>query len=540
MKNNIYKDWSKNDLIDEIDKLKKRKKYGLVWETKEKEKVVLKCQKEFPIINEITSKEIKSNDDSNFNLLIEGDNYHSLSVLNYTHSKSVDIIYIDPPYNRGGDFIYNDKFIEKTDSYKHSKWVSYMYKRLFLCKELLSEKGIIFISIDENEFAQLKIICDEIFKENQNGIFVWQKKYGGSNDSGNIATEHEYILSYSKTNSSEPWLEPHDDKYLKRYKEQDKLGRFYWDTLERPGLKSPILVKVKFKNKIYKLKTFRSQARVDEEIKRGEIKILQLNNGKISFQFKQRLRDGKLPRSILRDNKDDIDQDLLLKIGSNSTAKKELLEIFGKEVFSNPKPTNLIMYLISLIKNKNATILDFFAGSGTTGHAVLKLNKIDNGNRKFILCTNNENNICENVTYPRLLKVNNGYKHENKKSDPLNFNLKYFKTNFVSSDHSDKNKINLTKKATEMICIKENTFDNISNSEKIKIFKNQSNFTIIIYDQLIINEVKKMILKFDGIIKIYIFSLGNDLFEDEFAEFENVEVEPIPEPIFRIYKRLFR
>ena len=151
MNNNIYKDWSKNDLIDEIDKLKKRKKYGLVWETKEKEKVVLKCQKEFPIINEITSKEIKSNDDSNFNLLIEGDNYHSLSVLNYTHSKSVDIIYIDPPYNRGGDFIYNDKFIEKTDSYKHSKWVSYMYKRLLLCKELLSDKGIIFISIDENE-----------------------------------------------------------------------------------------------------------------------------------------------------------------------------------------------------------------------------------------------------------------------------------------------------------------------------------------------------------------------------------------------------
>ena len=318
------------------------------------------------------------------------------------------------------------------------------------------------------------------------------------------------------------------------------MGRFYWDTLQRPGLKSPIKVKVKFKNKNYELKTFRSQNRVDEEIKTGEIRVLELDSGKISFQFKQRLREGKLPRSILRDNKNDLDQDLLLKIGSNSTAKKELKEIFGKEVFSNPKPTSLIMYLISLINNKNATILDFFAGSGTTGHAVLKLNKIDNGNRKFILCTNNENNICENVTYPRLFRVNKGYKHEGKKIDPLNFNLKYFKTNFVLSDHSDKNKINLTKKVTEMICIKENNFNNILNEEKFKVFKNQLSFTIIVYDQLILDKIKKIISEYKGIIKIYIFSLGNDLFEDEFTEFTNVEVEPIPEPIFRIYKRLFK
>ncbi len=535
-----YKNWSKENLIDEIQKLKKRKKYGLVWDENEKENVVLKCKNQFPILKEVKDKELKFKDVDINNIIIEGDNYHSLSILNYTHNNSVDIIYIDPPYNRGSDLIYNDKLVEKTDSYKHSKWSSYMHKRLVLCKELLKDDGIIFISIDDHEFAQLKIICDEVFNHNSRGIFVWQKKYGGGNDSGSIANEHEYILSYSKNKNTDEWLEPHDEKYLKRYKEEDKIGRFFWDTLERPGLKNPINVKINFESKTYNLKTFRSQKRINEDLKKGEIRVVKLDNNKISFQFKQRLREGKLPRSILRDSKNEGDQDIFLnKIGSNSSAKNELKEIFGEDVFSNPKPTSLIKYLISLNNNKNAIVLDFFAGSGTTGHAVLNLNEFDGGKRSFILCTNNENNICKDITYPRIKKIINGYKYKEKKYKPLKSNLKYFETCFIPGEINDKNKILLSKKITEMICLKENTFDIHSIKENFQIFSNHKNYTCIIFDNLNLNEVKNEIKKLKGHIKVYIFSLGGDLFENDFEIYDNVEVEPIPQPILSIYKRIF-
>ena len=157
-----YTSWSQTELIKEIKKLEKRKKYGIIWdEERTKEVFEEQVQEKLPVLKDVTKNGIEDKSKPN-NVLIEGDNYHALSVLNYTHKGKIDVIYIDPPYNTGNEFTFNDYKVEKEDSYKHSKWISYMDKRLKLSKRLLSDKGVIFISIDDNEQAQLKILCDVI------------------------------------------------------------------------------------------------------------------------------------------------------------------------------------------------------------------------------------------------------------------------------------------------------------------------------------------------------------------------------------------
>jgi len=212
--------------------LKKKKKYGLVWEEKP-EDVVEMCKENLPILNEVNDNEIITNSKKPMNILIEGDNYHALSVLNYTHEKKIDLIYIDPPYNTGNkDFIFNDRYVEREDSYKHSKWLSFMYKRLLIAKKLLKQDGIIFISIDDNELSQLKIVCDEIFGEN-NFIanIIWQKVYSPKNQSKRISIEHEYILIYAKKIELVDFsLLPRTDKMNSRYKNPDNDKRGPWQS----------------------------------------------------------------------------------------------------------------------------------------------------------------------------------------------------------------------------------------------------------------------------------------------------------------------
>jgi len=223
--------------------LKKRKKYGLVWEEKPEELVEM-CKEKLPVLKEVKSKEIKSkpacsvrNKISNgVNLLIEGDNYHALSVLNYTHAKKVDVIYIDPPYNRGaGDFKYNDKFVDREDGYRHSKWLGFMEKRLALAKSLLKNTGVIFISVDENEFAQLKLLCDGIFTENNFlGNLIWKRRGGiGSFAEKNMTQNHEYILVYKK--SAGFLYRILGEKRRKEFKYKDKRGIYRWIELVGPS-----------------------------------------------------------------------------------------------------------------------------------------------------------------------------------------------------------------------------------------------------------------------------------------------------------------
>ena len=213
-----------------------------------------------------------------------------------------------------------------------------------------------------------------------------------------------------------------------------------------------------------------------------------------------------------------------------------------------PKPLSLISLLLNVKTNKNSIVLDFFAGTGTTGHVVMDLNERDGGNRKFILCTNNEDNngngykIAEDICYPRIKKVIEGYKNlKGKQVEGLGGNLKYFKTDFVGAEATDKNKTKLTQEATDMLCIKEGTFEKILDKKNFKIFKNEKHYTGIIFDQLAIPEFKKAITKFDGKVSVYIFSLGDDTFDEEFEDIkQKIKLSPIPEAILRVYRRIFK
>lgn len=412
--------------LNEIASALDEKRYGLVWE-EHTEKVDELLHDNVPVFIEDVSKKINCNEHINkYNFLIEGDNLHSLYLLEKTHKNAVDIIYIDPPYNTGNnDFIYNDNMIVGEDGFKHSKWLSFMNKRLRIARNILSKKGFILISIDDNEYSNLKLLCDSIFDErNYIGTFIKQSKVGGGSDSKFVVKEHEYVLIYCKNSSMVPeFFIEHDDDYLKRYKEKDEKGRFFWDTFARPGLKHPIVYDIIAPDgTVINNGWIHSKARFEEELANGDVRIIKSKNG-WSVQFKQYLNsNGKKPRSMTMD------------FGGTIDGKNELKSVFNNDkVFQYPKSAFFIKTLLKMIDSKNSIILDFFAGSGTTGQAVLELNQEDGGHRSFILCTNNENDICTNVTYQRLKTVITGVRNDGSKySDGIKANLKYFKTDFVS------------------------------------------------------------------------------------------------------------
>ena len=545
---------SKEKLLAEIERLKKelkkRKKYGLVWEEKT-EDVVEMCKDKLPILKEVKNKEIMTDTEKPVNLLIEGDNYHALSVLNYTHAKKIDLIYIDPPYNTGNKvFIFNDRYIDYEDSYRHSKWLSFMEKRLKLAKNLLKDTGVIFISIDYNELAQLRLICDELFGEkNFIGILIWRKKEGGGQTDDYFVTEHEYILLYERTQSFK-WIDETVPIEEAKFNKKDEEGKKFsaiklakWGSGARREDRPTMYFKIKAPDGkyVYPKAPDGSEGRW----RVGKIKMNELIENNLIYWEK---KNGVwIPYEKNHYSDADVkkikERSILFELASTGDATNELTGIFGiKDVFQNPKPTDLIKFLITHTSNKDATILDFMAGSGTTGHAVLKVNKEDGGNRQFILCTNNENNICTDVCYPRIEKVIEGYK--NPKGDTverLGGNLKYFKTDFVDAEPTDKNKKKLTEQATEMLCIREGTFEQVLDKRNFKIFKNNSHYTGIIFDQLEISEFKKAIKDIKGKFSIYIFSLGDDTFDEEFEDIkQKVKLSPIPEAILRVYRRIFR
>jgi adenine-specific DNA-methyltransferase len=284
---------------------------------------------------------------------------------------------------------------------------------------------------------------------------------------------------------------------------------------------------------------------MDKLIEGGDIDYLKEKNGKISLYKKDRTNKGMRPKSLWLDAKYD----------SSAYGAGLLKSMFNNDrIFDYPKSLYAVIdaIFVSSAKRKNVIVLDFFAGSGTTGHSVLEMNKEDGGNRQFILCTNNENNICTDVCYPRVKKVIEGYRDsKGRKIERLGGNLKYFKTSFVDSEPTDKNKKKLTQQATEMLCIKEGTFEPVPTYAKastgrldqkdFKIFKNSDRYTGIIFDQLAIPEFKKAIKDVKGKISIYVFSLSDETFDEEFVDVkQKVKLSPIPEAILRVYRRIFR
>jgi adenine-specific DNA-methyltransferase len=435
--------------------LRARPRFGLVFE-EQPEDVVTQCTDKLPVLTQLPSRRVVSPAGPGAgaaHLLIEGDNYHALTALQYTHAGAVDVIYIDPPYNTGNkDFRYNDRLIDKDDAWRHSAWLSFMNRRLRLARTLLKDTGVILISIDDNEQAHLRLLCDQVFGErNFVGVLIWQKKYGGGNDSSQLVTEHEYVLAYSRHRSHvAPFLVPHGEKYLTRYRHADERGRYFWDTLARPGLRGAITVTVSDEFGSVTVKCGISQAKADTLLALGDIRIVRRSGGEPSVQFKQRLATGKRMRSIV--------QKATSEVGGTSEGKEDLEAVLSTS-FSYPKPVALLKHLLAPF-GAAAVVLDFFAGSGTTGHAVAHLNAADGGSRQAILVTNNENDICTDVTLPRMRAVLTGQWADGKDHDPLPGELRYYRTSFVQgSRHPDTFRARLAAGATDLIAVRENTHD---------------------------------------------------------------------------------
>ncbi len=460
--------------INEIENELNEKKYGLVWE-EHSERVDEMMVENVPILLEDKSREIPTVNDDNYNFLIEGDNLHSLKLLEKTHREKIDVIYIDPPYNTGKDsFEYDDKKVDTEDGYRHSKWLSFMKRRLVLAKELLSERGAIFISIDDNELATLKLLCDSIFGDtNFVGNFIVENNPKGRKNGKFISVTSEYCLIYVKDfNTAEfkktipkeasDMAKDENGNFIRRSGKRVLMGenslnksvtdfkskKHYTAYIKGQSLilkkekllseKDEALIQdgyaryITYLNDHFVENTYTEQ-KFTELFKKG---ALDIRKDKI---YEKHFSDNKQIKGLLTnisydaiyDNKK-VRYEMDLK---TTSAKRALYEMMGAEIFTFPKNVNFIKHLINLNSNNDSIILDFFAGSGTTAQAVLELNKEDGGNRKFILCTNNESNICSEVTYPRVKTVITGMRPNGSKySDGIPANLKYYKTAFVAKD----------------------------------------------------------------------------------------------------------
>lgn len=432
------------------------KKYGLVYE-EHREEIDEILSTHTPVLTEDTSLFIEGGGQMNF--LIEGDNLASLQLLEKTHRGKIDLIYIDPPYNTGNrDFKYDDVFVDINDSFRHSKWLSFLFKRLQLARVLLSENGVIFVSIDDNEQAELKLLMDKIFgEENFVTCFHWEKTQHFGRQKINSYSNCEYILCYAKQLSKEKIKELLVERincsltdaplFNASNNEKDLVfpigsvkfnipdGEYY--TTESPDYLLLKTVTIENgRNKTPLCLRFRSrwaQSTIETEYAKGTTFWVKSKKFAIRTIYHEGKTSTVAPRSLIFTNSNNpqaTQNRFLEKVGVNENATAELTELLGCEIFSYPKPTNLLTYLISLYYNgnlnqyhENFTILDFFAGSGTTGHAVMKLNAEDGGNRRFILCTNNENNICREVTYERIKRVI--------ERDHYVASLKYYKVDYI-------------------------------------------------------------------------------------------------------------
>jgi adenine-specific DNA-methyltransferase len=529
--------------IDELRLLAKKyledQRYGLHWDKSsvEEEFIEMLGKGALPTLKEV--KENSFNTDIEKcadHLLIEGDNYHSLSLLQFTHKEKIDVIYIDPPYNTGNkDFRYNDHFINKEDQYRHSKWLNFMEKRLELAQNLLKETGVIFISIDESELSQLKLLCDKIFGEsNLINMLVWS--YNNNNLKNAVKSfpnKKEFILLYAKNKSSGYiYNQIRDnqisDSVIKRY------GKYADENME---------VRLR-------------------DIKNDKVYM----NRKITSFYKEY---GRYPNDddIVDTLKGNLYRDVLEVNGERSNI---FFKKYGVE-FNNPKPLDLIKILLGTTTDKNSIILDFFAGSGTTGHSVLDLNKEDGGNRKFILCTNNEINgdnkkkevkeaqkrvneiikgaykavedndknmyisllnekeelenkygVCSTVTYPRLKIVMTRDDYN------LGGNLKYLKCEFIPFKKDIEDMAYdyvMNGNIIDIVKVRENVFKEVLKTDGFEVYENDEKIVAIqsnneyAFESKEVNKLIRDSNKYDK--KMYVFSETNNI--NDVVVFYNIE-----------------
>lgn len=409
--------------LSELEKDINGKKYGLVFE-EHKEHIDELLEENTPVLDE--DKALFIDNGGTMNFLIEGDNLASLRMLEKTHRGRIDLIYIDPPYNTLKEgFTYSDTLVDKNDTFRHSKWLSFMRQRLLIAQKLLSPNGTIFISIDDNEVAGLRILCDEIFGyQNFVANIIWEKKFSPQNDAKWLSDSHDHILLYAK--NKEVW----HPKLLERTAEMDSRYTNPDNDPRGPWTSSDFTVKTASEAYMYDIVTpsgrvvrptsSRSWVTSEENYLalRADNRIwfgAKGNNVPRIKTFLSEVQKGTVCKTIW----------YRTEVGDTQEGTRDLKSVFGKAgMFTNPKPIRLINRVLDIASENNSIVLDFFAGSGTTGHALLKYNAAHtDSKRQFILCTNNENNICRDVTYERIKRViaNEGY----------SASLKYFRIGYV-------------------------------------------------------------------------------------------------------------
>lgn len=550
----------------ELKSLKKTKKFGLVWEERERELGIDDGGGYYPYLVKKGKNFSIENGDNDKNILIEGDNYHALEILNYTHKEKIDVIYIDPPYNIDKDLKYGDKWISKEDGYKHSYWLSFMHKRLILAKELLTKAGIICISIDDNEYARLKLMCDDIFSAS-NFIGVFTKKIGGGkNDSKTIKVNHEYLLCYGRSDKS--LIKLKDEVTTK---DTTATLQKWGDTEERENRENlwySIYANIKTKEIFF-------------EPKDGLIEVLPIKNDGTERYWRWEkdtaIEDVKKLRLVKgKDDFGNIKYDIHV-LTPKGTKKQlpwssfipdfstgggsKLTEVLGRKIPKMyPKNLEYIKWICNLSKKDNPIILDFFAGSGTTAHALMNLIDDENShisnNARYILVTNNENDICEDVCYGRVKNVANGYSFKRKdktiKVPPIDSNLEYLKIQTLA--HNDKKHSELdikefmVDKCTEIIKVKERCFDLQPISDFLLRFNKEGHEVYVlqnIYDMTPKNykEAREAIDNATSpIVTMYILALQNqNYYRRKFKDVnKQIVFEPLPENFLRILRKIQR
>lgn len=508
-----------------------KKKYGLVWEEHE-EKVDEELKTKIPTFEEVKDKEILSNKDDKFNFLLEGDNLHSLYLLEKTHKGKIDVIYIDPPYNTGAsNWKYDNNYVDDNDGYKHSKWLSMMERRLNIAKRLLKPTGALVCAIDENEQPSLGLLLDELFGLTHNIDCITVIHNPGGIQGANFSYNNEFAYFVYPKVSNYISKEKRDGDDLTPFRDWGKENSKRFGS---PNCFYPIIIK---NNKVVGFGDIPDKeyhpTSVNEMQEDGTILVYPIDKHGIERRWR-----------FARDTVETIKEELVVtgnEFGKYNIQRNKKYyirktvwdnerfnaNIYGTQLLSKiidtkfpfPKSLYLVEECIKACEqNNNSIILDFFAGSGTTGHAVLELNKQDNGNRQFILCTNNENNICEEVTYQRIKSINNG----NKDIEPIPTNLKYYKTSFIPRLNTDEENIqeNLLVNIKNLIQLENGiSVDN----EKIRVILDEEEIDKFSLNTEEVKKCERLYISTD----ILLTSQQVKLFKDN-----NVEVYVIPEYYF--------
>ena len=594
-------DEQKSDIIELI---RSQKKYGLVWEDS-KEDVIEVLKTKIPILCEVGEKRVVNDKEEKQHpnqILIESENLQALVALTYTHAGMIDVIYVDPPYNTGATtWRYNNDYVDKDDLYRHSKWLSMMWHRLIIARQLLNkENSALIITIDEVECANLSCMLEELFPNAKIQMVTSVICPGGrGKKAGEDLSNTEEFIFFVRIGAC---------TILPEVKEVSSMP-LGWRSLIRGTLANgrgkhgigscgpnqfyPIYVDNNTKTIVKIGKP------LPENVSRHTAPAMdgctavfpirpdgtEMNWGCVPEEAEYRLANGYLRVSGYSPNKPqpyviqyltkgvirDIEDGKAIITGMNKDGYVEgyypegkptmpttvwnrpthnatqygtnlLTSILGTQKFDYPKSMNAVMDCIRFVagNNKNAIILDFFAGSGTTMHATMQLNAEDGGHRQCILVTNNENNICEEVTYERNKRVIGGYttpRGEYVEGLKKN-NLRYYKVELTDREQNHQHNKELVKGLKDLLCIKENIYQEVNafgslslvgKEQMLRCFIDGERQMLMVYDSRVIPYLVKEIERMTQKTKIYLFADGAYPYTEDFRTvLDKVDLVPLP------------